>query len=155
MIGHALDTWCEHDVRERFEAALARVAKDGDYVKLLTLPVAGQNVQRVAQQRRKEYADRIETTHEVVSGVYHRLSPKAGERLMLRTLRSDVEMPYMLVASERLVMTCTYPAVTQNSDPMLTTAGDPASEWGRAILEDAHRLFEKHGEPVALARPKP
>ena len=153
LVGHALDKWCEEDIRELFEDTLDSLARSGKTVQLLTLPAEGANTARISDQRGGSYSRRIRTTLEVVAGVYHRLPPECREALCVRALSEDVDMPYMLVANESMVITCAYPTTSRRSDSMLTTTADPSKPCGQAIREDFNQLWERYGVPVALPHP--
>ena len=58
---------------------------------------------RITDQRGKDYSRRVQTTHDVVAAVYHRLPSESRSALSVRALSSDVDMPYMLVANEHVL----------------------------------------------------
>ena len=151
LVGHALDKWCAEDIRPLFEDTLDRLARNGKTVRLVTLPTSGANTDRITSQRGKDYSRRVQTTHDVVAAVHARLPPEARSVLCVRALSEDVDMPYMLVANEHVVITCAYPTTAQSSDGMLTTTAHPDKPFGRAMREDARQLIERHSEIVRLA----
>jgi hypothetical protein len=154
LVGHALDKWCAEDIRPLFEETLERLALAGKTVQLLTLPIAGANTTRITDQRGKDYSRRVQTTHDVVAAVYHRLPSEFRSALSVRALSSDVDMPY-IVANEHVVITCAYPTTAQSSDSMLTTTAHPDKPFGRAVREDLRQLIDRHTDAVPFPRREP
>lgn len=152
LVGHALDKWCAEDMRQLFEDTLERLARNGKRLQLITLPLAGANTSRISAQRGKDYARRVQLTHEVVTAVYHRLPSESRPALSVCTLSSDVDMPYMLVANEHVMITCAYPTTAQSSDCMLTTTAHPDKPFGRAMREDLRQLIARHTDAVTFPR---
>ena len=150
LVGHALDKWCQEDIREHFDRAIERLANAGKPVQLVTLPPYGPNTDRIGDQRRKDYGSRVRDTLDVVDGIYARLSKESRESLSVRTLRGAVDMPYMLVANEKVVITCAYPTVSQSSDLMLTSKVRPDSPIGHFMREDVRQLVASRTEQVTF-----
>lgn len=150
LIGHALDKWCAEDVRPVFEETIERLARDDKTVQLITLPLEGANITRISRQRGKDYSRRIQTTLETVTRVHERLPVECRQALSVRSLVGEVDMAYMLVATENVVITCAYPTAALSSDSMLTITADPEKPFGQAVREDVRQLVDRYTEVVQL-----
>jgi hypothetical protein len=149
LVGHALSKWCDHVMEAEFCAAIDRLVRDGKEVCLLTL---SDNGPRVAQQRDKGYDGRVRATLDVLANLSRELPEDAQQRLHVHKLGDDVELPYMAVANDRILITAPYPAANQSSDPMPTLTVGADSPIAKALREDIHQTIKRHSTVVDLTK---
>lgn len=148
LVGHALDKWCRSaEIKQEFCATIDRLLRDHKQVRLLML---SEQAKRLKDQRHKDYGHRIRLTLEVVARLSAELPSDARAHLSVCSLDDDLEMPYMVVANEHLLITAPYPAAIESSDrmPTLTLAGKNMIANG--MRTDLNTLFSERASPVAL-----
>jgi hypothetical protein len=145
LVGHALDSWCTAEIERTFRAAINRVTAENGIVRLLTL---SKSSNRVPNQRKLEYRDRIEATLRAVEGICAELPQNQRDRVGIFHLNANAEMPYMAVLTDRILMASLYPAAVQDSDRVPVVAVAASSEIAHLIRADLELMFERDAERV-------
>ena len=145
MVGHALDKWCEGEIENEFRASIRRVVANGGKVRLLML---ADSAERVASQRDKGYATRIEKTKRVLETVNGQLEGSGS--LAAYQLGDGVDMHYMAVCNETSIVTAAYPAKAQSSAKMPALRLSVEGEIAKQLLLDIDALFESSATEIEL-----
>ena len=145
LVGHALDKWCTEDLEPLFAATLARLAREGKQIRLLTLSRDTQE-----EHRGRDHRERVETTLRVLAKVDAQLTPRQRTRLEVRALDAELTMPYMVVENGAVLVTSSYPATEHGSGRMLAVTIDTLTPFGVSLRNDVKQLFERHARPVDL-----
>lgn len=147
LVGHALDKWCTDEIAPSFRSAIRQLTEARRPVQLLML---SESAKRVPALRAKDYKPRLQKTLLELKSLYGSLPVEARQYLHVHTLEPTVEMPYMAVGNEHVLITAPYPATTQSSDKMPALKVEAKSEIAVAIREDVRDLVRQHAIAVVL-----
>jgi hypothetical protein len=137
MIGHALDKWCEGEIKQEFCMTIRRIVANGGEVRLVML---AEGASRVARLRSKGYTERIQRTLKVLAELHPQLNGPG--KLSVYHLGDKLDMPYMAVANERVMIAAPYPAATQSSNRMPAVVVSCESEIAKQLHHDIDVLIE-------------
>jgi hypothetical protein len=137
MVGHALDKWCEEGIEEVFCETIRRVVARGGQVRLVML---AESASRVSTLRDKGYAKRIQRTLRVLAKLNGELDGPG--RLSVYHLGDKLDMPYMAVANDSVMVTAPYPATAQSSNGMPAVRLACNSSIAQRLQADIDELLE-------------